>query len=61
MNNERQKLLEAVKTIRTFCETVGKCRACPMHNNDNGNCLIDRTIWNIDEIERRLKEAENDC
>lgn len=61
MNKERQKLLEAVKTIQDFCNNQGKCCGCLMQNRDNGNCLIERTIWNFDEIERRLMEAENDC
>jgi hypothetical protein len=59
MNKEHQKLLEAVKTIQEYCNNQGRCRGCPLDNKGN-SCLLDRSIWNIWEIERRLTEAENE-
>lgn len=34
-------------------------RGCPLDNKGN-SCLLDRSVWNIWEIERRLMEAENE-
>ena len=55
-----------LREVKEECDKHGGCSVCPMAiivNNTPKYCFVGDSFigdWNIDEIERRMKEARND-
>lgn len=47
--DDRNKLLEALRTISEACDDTDDCKVCPLANSD-GDCLIQiktPALWNV--------------